>query len=131
MKANFNPTMNIQNSYNRFQKNPIKEEQKTEEPSSKISSQMVRKESILEKNVSNNSIIKNDFRSTRVDWDSLLSEEPKRNDSGFNWKDVIYGRVDQQALKKEMGEEQYNRYLKTLDSQSEGLISSRNFDKFF
>ena len=33
--------------------------------------------------------------------------------------------------KNKLSVEKFNQYLKTLDSQSEGLISSRNFDKFF
>jgi len=58
------------------------------------------------------------------------TEEQNSNSTGFNWKAAIYGEVDQDTLKTEIGENKYQQYLKTVDQYSEGLISSKKIDKF-
>jgi len=82
-------------------------------------------------------IVKNDVSTTKkesssakINWDEEIGEEQT---SSVDWKAVVTGdvtHIDLQALKKEIGEEQYKQYLKTLDTTSEGLISSKKFDKF-
>ena len=110
-----NPAMNTQNSHNRFQENHINEEQKTKESSNKASSQVVRK---------------NYWDEIVNYWDEIVEEQQT---SSFDLKNVLLGEIsnlNQETLRQKMGEKEYNMYLKTLDSQSEGLISSGNFDKF-
>ena len=119
-----NPTMNIQNSYNRFKENHISEEQKTEEFSSKTGSQIIRKKSIPE-NVNNNPTIKNGSSFIGFDWSTVMDEDTLE----MSLKEAILGN-SLEDTKNKLSVEKFNQYLKTLDSQSEGLISSGNFDKF-
>jgi hypothetical protein len=67
-------------------------------------------------------------------WEEAVSQEKNEIKAKdlvvFSLKDAIFGEVDQETLKKGMGEDHYKQYLKTLDTSSEGLISSRKFDKF-
>lgn len=119
-----NQVTNIQNSHNRFKENHISEEQKTEESSSKVSSQVVQKESIP-KNASNEPIIKNSSSFIRFDWSAVMDEDIPE----VSLKEAILGN-SLEDTKNKLSAEKFNQYLKTLDSQSRGLVNSGNFDKF-
>ena len=43
------------------------------------------------------------------------TKEQNSNSIGFDWKAAIYGKIDQDTLKTEMGEVKYQQYLKTVD----------------
>ncbi|WPY01826.1 hypothetical protein Trichorick_01749 (plasmid) [Candidatus Trichorickettsia mobilis] len=59
-----------------------------------------------------------------------LSEHQEQDARGFDWKAAVYGQIEPEKLKQEMGENTYKQYMQTLDNYSEGLPNSKKVDKF-
>ena len=134
MKAlHFSPVNNGQKPVYNFRTNGVAEEHKSSPAKNSSRVVSIQKES-LPKIRDTTSTVEKKSRFVKFNWEEAVNKEKneiKEKDSvGFSLKDAIFGKVDQKTLKEKMGEEQYTKYLKTLDSQSEGLISSRKFDKF-
>jgi hypothetical protein len=59
-----------------------------------------------------------------------LSEHQEQDVRGFDWKAAVYGQIEPEKLKQEMGENIYKQYTQTLDNYSEGLPNSKKVNKF-
>lgn len=128
MKAlHFSPVNNGEKPVYNLRTNGVTEEHKSS-PVKNSNKVVIQKESLPEIIRDTSSTVKKESRSAKINWDEEIEGEQM---VGFNWKAVVHGdieNIDQSALKEKMGEEQYKKYLDTLD-RPYGGFSNLTFDK--